>query len=367
MSFSSAFTFSSVESDSLSKTALPDLAYPLLGRDVECEEIVDNLVSNEWRVGVIFGPLGIGKTSVAVEVGHKLLSKCWTVHYHACGVQDPSSEIEMLLKSYSQVSEVDSDLISDDRNETCTVQGTHSTLLILDQLKNILEADEPEIIPKTLQRFVDAALDEVHCLQLLFVSRKAIDLKEDSAFSLKLEPLKSAVAVHLLQSVSQTSSNADLEVIVKGCGCNPLAIMMVRVLIQKGISENDIVNMMSSSDNFWKKLSHSVVKRHFLKETETLINGQSMMLAQNESLKPLLSSLVGILSTDQKQIVLDSWIQEIKYNDEDEIPSYEKPSDPRYSHCRLCMSSDGTNHLKMALGSSNFLLDLSLEGRYGGP
>ncbi|KAJ7327397.1 hypothetical protein OS493_027087 [Desmophyllum pertusum] len=206
---------------------------------------------------VIAGPLGIGNTSVAVEVGHKLLSKCWTVHYHACGVQDPSSEIEMLLK----------------------------TIVRFSELENILEADEPEIIPKTLQRFVDAALDEVHCLQLLFVSRKAIDLKEDSAFSLKLEPLKSAVAVHLLQSVSPTSSNADLEVIVKGWWMQSTRYHDSPSLNSKRNIRNDIVHMMSSSDNFWKKLSHSVVKRHFLKETETLLNGQSMRLAQNESLK----------------------------------------------------------------------------------
>ncbi|KAL9971996.1 hypothetical protein ACROYT_G018227 [Oculina patagonica] len=56
-------------------------------------------------------------------------------------------------------------------------------------------------------------------------------------------------------------------------------------------------------------------------------------------------------------MIIDSWIAEAEHNDEDEIPSYEKASDPRYCHCRLCMSSDDTDHLK----SSAFLLNLSLE------
>lgn len=335
---------------------MPDLAYSSIGRDAECEEIIGNLALNQWRVGVISGPLGIGKTSVAVEVGRKLVLKGWTVRYHVCNSRDSSSEIAMLLKNHRQGANLESDFVSDARIET--LQETHPTLLILDQLENCLDADEPETIPRPLQGFVDAALDDVHGLKLLLVSRTAIDLKEDFAFYLKLEPLKSAVAVQLLQSVSKITPIGDLEVIARGCGYNPLAIIMVRALIQKGISENDIISMMSSSDNFWKKISHNIVRSYLLK---TLVNGQSINLNQNESIKSPLSRLVGIQSTDQKQMIIDSWIAEAEYNDEDEIPSYEKATDPRYCNCRLCMSSDDTDHLKTLA----FLLNLSLEGRCG--
>lgn len=157
---------------------------------------------NQWRVGVISGPLGIGKSSVAVEVGHQLLLKGWNVRYHACTNQDPSLEIAMLLENCCHGPNIKSDLISDDRNEKFPVQETCRTLLILDQLDNVLKADEAEIIPRALQRLVGDTLDEVHCLQLLLITRKRIDLKVDFAFYLKLEPLKSAVAVQLLQSVS---------------------------------------------------------------------------------------------------------------------------------------------------------------------
>lgn len=345
---------------------MPKLPDPIVGRDGECNKIIGNLASNQWRIGVISGPLGIGKTSVAVEVGHKLLLKGWNVRYHVCTNQNLSSELGVLPENHCHCPELESDLICDRRNEKCPVQETSHTLLILDQLENAINADEAEIIiPRALQRFVGDTLDQVHCLQILLVTRKRIDLKVDFAFYLKLEPLKSAVAVQLLQSVSQITSIANLEVIAKGCGYNPLAIMIVRALIQKGISENDIIDMLLSCDNFWKKLSHNVVRRHILKENGTLVNGdQSMKPLKNKSLTPPLSSLVEIQTTDQKQMTVDSpSIQETKCADEEKIPSEEKASDPRYCHCRLCMNSDGTSNLTLALESSAFFLGLTLEGK----
>lgn len=347
---------------------MPKLSDPIVGRDEECKEIIDNLASNHWRVGVISGPLGIGKTSVAAEVGQKLLLKGWNVRYHACTNQHPSSELEMLLENHCHCPNLESDLICYDRNEKCPVQGKCRTLLILDQMENVFNSDEADIIPGVLERFGGNTLDQVHCLQLLLVTRKRIDLKMDFVFYLKLEPLKSAVAVQLLQNVSQITSVANLEVIAKGCGYNPLAMMIVRALIQKGISENDIISMLSSSDNFWKKLSHNVARRHLLKEMEALVNGgQSIKLPQNESLTSPLPSLVEIhaRTTDQKHMTVGSaLIQEAECTDEDEIPSDQKASDPRYCHSRLCMNSDGTSNLTLALRTSPFFLDLTLEGRY---
>ena len=361
------FLLLSVDSVPEFKSSLPKLSDPIVGRDQECKEIIDNLALNHWRVGVISGPLGIGKTSVAVAVGHKLLLKGWNVRYHACTNQYPCSKPEMPVDNHCHCPNLESDLICYDKNKKCPVQGKCRTLLILDQMENVFNADEADIIPGALKRFVGNTLDQVHCLQLLLVTRKRIDLKMDFVFYLKLEPLKSAVAVQLLQSVTDITSVGNLEVIAKGCGYNPLAMMIVRALIQKGISENDIISMLSSSDNFWKKLSHNVVRHHLLKEKEALVNGdQSIKLPQNESLTSPLSSLVEIHErcTDQKQMtVASASIQEAECTDEDEILSDQKASDPRYCHCRLCMSSDGTSNLTLALESSPFFLDLTLEGR----
>lgn len=339
-----------------------------MGRDEECKEIIDNLALNHWRVGVISGPLGIGKTSVAVEVGHELLLKGWNVRYHVCTNQHPCSKLEMLLECHCHCPNLESDLICYNGNEKCPVQGKCRTLLILDQMENVFNADEADTITGVLERFVDNTLDQVHCLQLLLVTRKRIDLKMDFVFNLKLEPLKSAFAVQLLQRVSQITSVANLEVIAKGCGYNPLAMMIVKAVIQKGISENDIISMLSSSDNFWRKLSHNVVRCYLIKEKEALVNSdQSIKLPPNKSLSSPLSSFVEIhvRTTDQKQTtVASASVQEAECTDEDKIPSDQKASDPGYCQCRLCMSFNGTSNLTLALESSSSFLDLTLEGRY---
>ena len=144
----------SVESVPEFKSSLPKLSDPIGGRGEECKEIIDNLALNHWRVGVISGPLGIGKTTVAVEVGHKLLLKGWNVRYHACTNQHTSSELRMLLENYCHCPNLESDLICYDKNEKCPVLGKCCTLLILDQMENVFNADEADIIRCALERFV---------------------------------------------------------------------------------------------------------------------------------------------------------------------------------------------------------------------
>lgn len=56
----------------------------IVGRDEECNGIIDNLVLNYLCVGVIFGFLGIGKIFVVFEVGYKFFFKGWNVCYYVC-------------------------------------------------------------------------------------------------------------------------------------------------------------------------------------------------------------------------------------------------------------------------------------------
>ena len=304
----------------------------LLGRDKECEEIIANLASDQFRIGVIHGSLGIGKTSVAVEVGHKLLSKGWTVSYHVCyQISTPYTSLDQVLNSANH-------LRNDNISETFPAEGSNPTLLILDQVENVNEAGESAIIPKALQTFVDDEL-KFSCIKPLLVSREEISFTDDLAFHFKLKPLSEESASQLLQSFSQISSNHDLGLIANGCGCNPLALMIIRALIDKGMTEKDIASDISSPEHFWTKLFHSFEKCNVLTERET--NG-----AQKDSLKMPLPSLVEINATVQMQMFLESWIKETSHLDKKEITGYEKAFDPRYCRCRLCTRPDEKKNLK---------------------
>lgn len=338
------------ESISWSRGSLPDLVNSFVGRDAECEEIIGSLNSNEFRVGVIYGSLGIGKTSLAIAVGHMLQSKGWAVNYHTCSGLEISLDISSLFGNSYQIPNSQTRLKNDKGDKSLSLKDSHPTLLILDQAQNLLEDDQSEIVPKSLQSFLDAAL-EVRSSRLLFVSREPINLSDDIAFFFKLQPLSGAAAIQLLQAVSQNSSQHDLGMIAESCECNPQALMIVRDLINKGMPEKDIFNRMSSPEHFWENVLNCVKKCHVLMEAEA-------KLTQSDSLKQALFSLLATKSTVQLQVFLQSWIAGTNYSQEDKVSCLEKASDPRYCHCRLCMRSDEKKSSKLALSSST-----SLKGR----
>lgn len=312
---------------------MPDQTKLLIGREAESEEIIGKLASDHFRAGIIYGPLGIGKTSLAVEVGHQLLAKDWAVNYLACNDLGSSLEqLEVLIKSSPATF-----LKYDQRNETFSLKS-HNILLILDQVENILEADQSTFVPKAFHTLLEPAL-EASSLKVLLVSRKQLSYADDLAFSMQLEPLSKLAAVQLLENTSKISCKDDLGVIAKGCGCNPLALMIVQALIHKGMSEKEIVSEMSTPEHFWKNLSHIIEKNHVLREV-------GVNMSQNGSLQAHLSSLLGIKSTVQAEMFLESWIEGKNCLQEEEDSYYKMASDPRYCHCRLCLTPEKKNKKK---------------------
>ena len=301
-----------------------------------------NLISNRLRVGVIYGAFGIGKSSVAIEVGHKLLKKGWTVKYHSCSDLQSFSKISTLFTNFYQVPNQTALLENDEENGE---SGLHPSLLILDQVENFVEDDESADSSKVFQTFLDATV-QARSLRLLFVSRKRISITDDRVFEVNIGSLSNAAAIQLLQNSFPASLHGDLGVIAKGCGCNPLAIMIVRTLLQNGVLETVIISGMSYPEHFWKNLLQSVENSHLVRESATTE-------AQSDNWKLPPSSLAGIQSTVQMQMFLDSWIEEENFLNED-VKSY----DPRYCHCKLCTSSDESKSLKLALS-----LATSLTGR----
>jgi len=245
---------------------------------------------------------------VALEVGHVLQSKGWTINYHFCSDLVPSSEISTLIADLYQVPNSPAHLNNVRGNDTFPVKGSYPALLILDQAENLLEGDQSTLASKSLQSLVDALL-ELRSVRLLLVSRKQIRLTDGLAFYIKLEPLSDAAAIQLLQMVTRITSQRDLEVIAKGCGCNPLALMIVRSLIRKGVSEMDLISEMSSPEHFWKKLFYSGEKCH-------VIRGAESKRSQKDCLKLPFNSLLEMQNKVQMLLFLKSWVEETNCLDE---------------------------------------------------
>lgn len=210
---------------------------------MECEQIVANLTSNHRRIGVISGAQGIGKTTVAVQVGHLLHSKGWNVQYHHCRDQDASLEISALLEAQA-------------------ISGiSQFTLFILDNLDINIESDGQDKMSTMFQSFVESA-NENGFVGLLFVIRKGMYVLENLSFSFNLQPLNSNFAVELLTTTSGNIPVGGLKIIAEACDHIPRTLMIARGLIQDGMSETDIINTILSSDKFLKDKAHKLEDCH---------------------------------------------------------------------------------------------------------
>lgn len=205
--------------------SLPPPTVPFFGRNLECEEIVAKLTSKQHRIGIIYGAQGIGKTTVAIQVGQMLLSKGWHVHYHLCKDQDASLEMSALLPAQA-ISEI-----------------SHPTLLILDKMDKYLESDGHDEMSKVFQKLVESA----NCfIRLLFVTCKRMFCLENIAFSVYLQPLSSTAAVELLEITSRKIPLADLNTTAEVCDNIPPTLTVAKGLIEEGMSETAFINEISS-------------------------------------------------------------------------------------------------------------------------
>lgn len=198
---------------------------------MECEEIIANFTLNQRRIGIIQGTQGIGKTTVAVEVGHVLLSKGWQVHYHLHRDHDASLDISTLLPQAQAISGV-----------------SHPTLFILDT--DMCIANEGQSKLRNAFHSFAQSVNENGYVGVLFVIKDGMHFLENLAFSCNLQPLSSTFAVELLKTTLRKSPVDDLRAIAKICDCIPRALIDARGLIQGGMSETDFINTISSSGKF---------------------------------------------------------------------------------------------------------------------
>lgn len=198
---------------------------------MECEEIVANFALNDRRIGVIRGIQGIGKTTVAVEVGHVLLSKGWQVNYYLYRDNDAILDISALLPQAQAISGI-----------------SHPTLFVLD-LDMCIADDRQDKLRNGFHSFAQS-VNENGYVGVLFVIKDGMHFLQNLAFSCNLQPLSSTFAVELLKTTLRKSPIGDLKAIARVCDCIPRALMTARGLIQDGMSETDIINTMSSSGKF---------------------------------------------------------------------------------------------------------------------
>ena len=207
--------------------SLPYSTATFVGREKEMEEMIQlvDFGNPNPQIVSIVGPPGIGKSTLAIHVGHDMVVQGVVVHYV------DMVEVSSMQALAEKVLESDSDLVSTknvtvDRLYRWARELHHKTLLILDNCDDILHAQK-ETLQKTVKKVSDSSLK----LKILMTSRQRIMQLRLQTYP--LHELHTDAACSLLQSFSKNLNSTLCESIANLTGNIPLALQVIGALLNQ--------------------------------------------------------------------------------------------------------------------------------------
>ena len=239
-------------SDKFAPNNLPYVRGPYVGRGSELLQISNILLTNSADIAMvsIFGALGVGKSTLAIHVGHVLASKGMSVRYvnlneahhlfarHASNKpthihRTAADDTDLIFHkgnvipwySYTERNYV---FISAKKLLTWSKKLKNDTLLILDNCDDFLQGNKPH--ENNFKNMLIELLKASKYLRIVTTSRAKM-LIVGGFHPYPLKELDPTSAVTLLQSRSNLITSDDGKVIAELVGNNPLALGIVAALI----------------------------------------------------------------------------------------------------------------------------------------
>lgn len=216
------------------------LPYPtehFVGRAEEMEDIVQliDFDKSDVRTVSIVGPPGIGKSTIAIHVGHIMVEQGITIYYvDLVEASSMQALAEKVLESAETV--VSSKNVSVKRLIKWAGDLNQHTLLILDNCDNVLHEQKDN-----LQKVVKKLLKSSHYIKVLMTSRQwTMQLGKFQMY--ELHELTPAASCTLLETVAEeVKKNHTLcELIANLTGSVPLALQVVGALLSQPNSPEPI-------------------------------------------------------------------------------------------------------------------------------
>ena len=234
------------------ESCVPNEIPHFYGRQKECEAILDHLTGSEnTRLVDIWGSPGFGKTSVAINIAHRLLENRIPVYFVSLrGMRGKDELVSKLLSIFADVKQTPH-LLPSHWLIQCLRQVQNPFVLFLDNADDLLESGDTKTKEEVL-KLTEDILVEISHIKLLFTTRESLDyLGYRVVLHLekvgKLDERSSASLVEVL--LPDVSTN-NCRSIMKECGQVPLAMQ----LMCSSMREEHL-----SCDEVLEELKHSTI------------------------------------------------------------------------------------------------------------
>ena len=227
-------------------SCIPDKIPHFVGRQKECEAVLDHLTNKDTRLVDIWGPPGFGKTSLAINVAHHLREMKIPVYFTSLrGMKSKDEIVSKLLRIFTDAKQALPSHWLIQRFQ----QLEKTFILILDNADDILESGDTELKEDFL-RFTEEVLAHCSNIKLLFTTRERLDYLSHKLpiRQERVGALDKASSVSLVQSLLQCVSDNDCDCIVKECGQVPLAMrLMCGIMKEENVSLSELLEELKAS------------------------------------------------------------------------------------------------------------------------
>ena len=222
--------------------ALPRLQNVFVGRDAEMEELIKLLSFNNSKTQIvgIFGGPGFGKSTLALQAGHRLSASNITVEYYDLSeVSFVPYLLHRILGGLSNITKHHEML----EEVKCWAETTqYQKIMLFDGCDKLFSGNQKNELQKIIELFTRHSV----LIKVLFTSRHVVSFLSDFK-AVKLEELSTKQAVILLKTLNLKISDEDASQIAQAVGNIPLGLQIVGALLETGMSSSAIIFALSSN------------------------------------------------------------------------------------------------------------------------
>ena len=261
--------------DAPPKPHIPSAVPMFTGRENEIEEISKLITDGSTRVVNIWGSPGFGKTSIAIQEAHHLLSLGYSVYFfrmqRISTIDDLASKILSIFKSNL----VDVNLASVDKLISVFREISAPVILMLDNVDDLLfsEASSDDLVHLFLQ-FLDCNTN----IKMIFTTRVHLENLRDQVKGfqdVRIRPLSPVSSIKFVRQILPSFSESVVSRVAEISSHVPLAIKLVASSLKNSSEEmaNEFLEELQYPENLLE---------HFEKHMQKLFDKPFEQLASAE-------------------------------------------------------------------------------------